>query len=253
MLGRRAARHQPRAFLTLPTGCGAPLSFAAAVGSWQAGRQPRARPRSTATPATIRRRSPVATRSASTSTTRGPALSVKKASSASGFVFRLNNDDQGLTNPRGRIHALPARSAVAVAPGSDAQPFGRRRPRRLHARPSSPPRPPSTRPAPAAPTPPRSATSASAPLLRTSCSRRDLPRPARRPGHRDAGRGEPLRLAARGLPGRQVRRPRRPDQRPRASSSPTRPTAPSPPPSTTSPSSPIPTSRSTSAPASGRR
>ena len=61
------------------------------------------------------RRSMTATRSASIPSVEGQ-LSVKKASSSTGFVFRLENDDTALANPRARIRSH-ARRAVVQLPG----------------------------------------------------------------------------------------------------------------------------------------
>ncbi len=234
---------KPRAFLTLPTECGTSLTFGVDAGSWQ---QPGV--------------------GSTTATSGGPVtgcetlgfdldseglLSVTKASSASGFVFRFDNEDEAFTNPRERAASLVKRLVVELPQGvtlnpsvgaglgvcTPAQLRGRDRhqrarrrlperleDRRLHRPPALLRGPPEGR--------------------RSTWPSPTTPAPRRR---------EPLRLAARRLPGRQVGRPRHPGQASRASSSPTPATAPSPRPSTTCPSSPTPTSRSTSAPASGRR
>jgi hypothetical protein len=98
----------PRAFLTLPTECGQPLSFTAQVGSWQ---QTGAESASAGDPA------PVAGCSSLVyNPTPEGFLSVKKASSSSGFSFRFSDEDPGLADPRRRIHAL-ARKAVVELPG----------------------------------------------------------------------------------------------------------------------------------------
>ena len=99
-----------------------------------------------------------------------------------------------------------------AARGGDDQPLGRRRPRRLHARPSTRPRPRPRRRGRAAPTTRRSATSPCARRSSTSLiegaiylAQPDDPRRRRRGG-------EPLRHPARGLPGRQGARARDPGQ-----------------------------------------
>jgi hypothetical protein len=49
-------------------------------------------------------------------------LSTKNASTSTGFVFRLTNDDPGLANPRARIRSLPRRAAVALPSGVTINP-----------------------------------------------------------------------------------------------------------------------------------
>jgi hypothetical protein len=105
---------KPRAFLTLPTECGTSLTFGVDAGSWQ---QPGA--------------------GSATATSGGPVagcetlgfdldseglLSVTKASSASGFVFRFDNEDEAFTNPRERAKALVKRLVVELPKGVTLNP-----------------------------------------------------------------------------------------------------------------------------------
>lgn len=111
---------KPRALLTLPTVCGSPLEFQAAAGSWQ-------------DPA------PEGAAAVSRNSAGEPALltgcaafnfelqqegllSVRKASSASGFAFRFENDDPSLTEPRARIHSLVKRMVVSLPEGVTLNP-----------------------------------------------------------------------------------------------------------------------------------
>jgi hypothetical protein len=103
----------PRAFLTLPVECRPKLAFQAQVSSWQeAGTES----------VSALSRDPggeVAPIEACSSLTFNPTtegfLSVKKASSASGYAFRLSDEDPGLADPRRRIHA-PTKEAVVELP-----------------------------------------------------------------------------------------------------------------------------------------
>jgi hypothetical protein len=111
---------QPRAFLTLPTLCGSPLEFKASIGSWQ---------------------DPALENAVATNRDSGGApapledcgafnfaleqdalLSVKKASSASGFVFRFDNNDLGLTEPRTRVNSLVKKLTVELPRGVTLNP-----------------------------------------------------------------------------------------------------------------------------------
>ena len=103
----------PRAFLTLPTECRDSLAFSAVAGSWQ---------QAGAESAAAVNRDPgggVAPIGGCSSLAFSPDpegfLSVRKASSSSGFVFRLSDEDPGLSDPRARIHAQ-AKTAVVELP-----------------------------------------------------------------------------------------------------------------------------------------
>ena len=104
----------PRAFLTLPTRCGDPLSFEARVSSWQ---EPAEQSATALNRDSGGDPAPIAGCSSLTfNPTPEGFLSVKKASSSSGYAFRFSDDDdQGLADPRRRIHAL-ARKAVVELP-----------------------------------------------------------------------------------------------------------------------------------------
>ena len=104
----------PRAFLTLPTQCGQPLSFTAGVGSWQ---QPGTESASGGDPAPI-------TDCSSLIFNPDPEgfLSVKKASSSSGFSFRFSDSDPGLANPRLRIHSLARKAVIELPKGVTLNP-----------------------------------------------------------------------------------------------------------------------------------
>ncbi len=119
---------KPRAFVTLPTVCGASLTFDAEASSWQQGGTENA-----------------------TASSGGPVtgcenlnfdleseglLSVTKASSASGFVFRFDNENEGFANPRERTQALVKKLDGRAAQGSLAEPLGGRRAGGLHPRPA---------------------------------------------------------------------------------------------------------------------
>ncbi|HWO15419.1 MAG TPA: NHL repeat-containing protein, partial [Solirubrobacterales bacterium] len=110
----------PRAFLTLPTECRDSLPFEAQVGSWQ---QP-----GTESASAVNRDSggaPAPIEGCS-SLAFNPApegfLSVKKASSSSGFTFRFSDTDPGLADPRGPIHALARKAVVELPDGVTLNP-----------------------------------------------------------------------------------------------------------------------------------
>jgi hypothetical protein len=107
------SQHRPLAFLTLPARCGAALAFTARARSWQ-GTGGVSRPASTAplTGCGELRFEPLAT----------GLLTVRKASSASGFVFGLTGEDPGLANPRSRIHSLPGAVRVELPKGVTLNP-----------------------------------------------------------------------------------------------------------------------------------
>lgn len=92
----------PRAFLTLPTECRDSLAFSARFSSWQGGEL---------SGATFNRDSEDAVVPVEDCSSLAFApdpegfLSTRKASSASGFVFRLADEDPGLADPRARVHA----------------------------------------------------------------------------------------------------------------------------------------------------
>ncbi len=95
----------PRAMLTLPASCEGPLGFAASAASWQGGA------------ASAAAQSPALEGCSSLAFEPGTEgfLSVKKASSASGYASRLSEADPGLADPRLRVHSQ-ARGAVVELP-----------------------------------------------------------------------------------------------------------------------------------------
>ena len=169
VLGRRAAQHhaarlphpaRPSAATRLPSRRGS------APGS---SRARRARRRSTATPAAIRRRSTGCSSLIFNPEPEG-FLSVKKASSSSRLRLSPHQRRSRPRQPAPRIHALAQRAVVELPDGVTLNPPsapGLRSARRPSWRPSRP----STRPAPAAPTARRSASSASASPSTRACSR----------------------------------------------------------------------------------
>jgi hypothetical protein len=104
---------EPTAFITMPSLCGQSLSFGAQASSWQGEAE-------------------------SQSTEQGPALqgcaglefnllqagqlSVKKASSASGYAYRFYNEDTEQSDPRGRIQALAKKVSVRLPDGVTLNP-----------------------------------------------------------------------------------------------------------------------------------
>ena len=116
---------RPLAFLTLPTECGAPLSFTARARSWQqpgefvAGALNRD---SGGDPAPMSGCGSLPGFETIDLTAEG-LLSVAKSSSSSGFVFRLRNEDaERLANPRARIRSHPERAVVRLPDGVTLNP-----------------------------------------------------------------------------------------------------------------------------------
>jgi hypothetical protein len=110
----------PLAFLTLPTECGSALSFTARGVSWQG---------TGALSATAVNHDPGGEPvpvSGCDSLGFGPSsegfLSVKKAASATGFVFRFTDEDSDLANPRARIDSLARRAVVQLPRGVTINP-----------------------------------------------------------------------------------------------------------------------------------
>jgi hypothetical protein len=110
----------PVALLTLPTECGSALSFSAQVGSWQqAGAESAAATSrdSGGDPAPL-----VGCSTLNFNPKPEGLLSVTKASSSSGYVFRFSDEDSGIANPRQRIHALPRKAVVELPKGVTINP-----------------------------------------------------------------------------------------------------------------------------------
>jgi hypothetical protein len=107
-------QHPPLAFLTLPASCEGPLGFAASADSWQQ--------RVTASAHALNRDpqgSPAAMGSCGSlvfEPVTAAFLTSTKASSSSGFNFRLSNDNQGLIGPRLRA-PTQVQGAVVSLPG----------------------------------------------------------------------------------------------------------------------------------------
>ncbi len=112
---------KPRAFLTLPTVCGEPLSFELAAGSWQqpgeehagaVGRDSGGEPAPVSDCGTL-----------SFDYRPEGLLSVKKASSATGYAFRFATDDEGFfANPRTRLRSLVKKMVVRLPQGVSLNP-----------------------------------------------------------------------------------------------------------------------------------
>jgi hypothetical protein len=110
----------PRAFITLPTECSASLGFEASVSSWQEEGEESARavnrvPSGEAAPIEGCASLEFAPESEG-------LLSVTKASSSSGYVFRLTDEDPGLADPSQRIHASARSAVVELPPGVTLNP-----------------------------------------------------------------------------------------------------------------------------------
>ena len=115
--------NRPLAFLTLPTECGAPLAFTAKALSWQ-GEQASSEALSRDSggdPALLADCEGLPAFQSFDLDAEG-LLSVSKASSSSGFVFRLANEDPGLANPRARIRSHPQRAVVQLPTGVTLNP-----------------------------------------------------------------------------------------------------------------------------------
>ncbi len=110
---------KPLAFVSLPARCDDSLSFEAAVSSWQG---------STESAIALNRDSggdPVAlTGCAQLKFDFEPEslLSTSKASSGSGYVFRFQNEDPGLTDPRARTRAPVKQFAIELPDGVTINP-----------------------------------------------------------------------------------------------------------------------------------
>jgi hypothetical protein len=103
----------PRAFLTLPSYCGAPLAFEAKASSWQGGTERKSAQGLTPLQGCA---------GLEFNELQSGQLSVKKASSASGYAYRFYNEDTEQTNPRGRIQALAKKVTVALPAGVTLNP-----------------------------------------------------------------------------------------------------------------------------------
>jgi hypothetical protein len=105
---------KPRAFVTLPTVCGASLTFDAEAASWQ---------QAGVDGATTTSGGPITDCGALNLDLESEGLlSVTKASSASGFVFRFFNENEGYANPRERTQALVKDLTVQLPKGVSLNP-----------------------------------------------------------------------------------------------------------------------------------
>jgi hypothetical protein len=105
---------KPRAFVTLPTVCGASLTFKAEATSWQ---QAGADEAMATSPGQV-----TGCENLKFELESEGLLSVTKASSASGFVFRFFNENEGFANPRERTQALVKRLTVELPRGVSLNP-----------------------------------------------------------------------------------------------------------------------------------
>lgn len=104
----------PRAYLTIPNDCAAPLRFAVAADSWQA-------PGAFAT-AAVERQTPTECDSLPFSFGAAATPSSAVASSPTGLTMRLTTSQAGLTAPAQRLAAQPRRAVVALAEGITINP-----------------------------------------------------------------------------------------------------------------------------------
>ena len=105
---------RPTAFITMPSVCGAPLAFQVRASSWQ---------QAGAESAAAQSAAPVSgCETLEFKLQQEGLLSVKKASSASGYVYRFYNEDEQQTDPRGRIQALAKKVTVALPQGVTLNP-----------------------------------------------------------------------------------------------------------------------------------
>ena len=125
----QARPHSTQAYLTLPTSCDAPLTFNVSANSWQQ-------------PGTGRRdllRSARSARNATNSaSTRSPGPSRPTARElAERLRLHHRRGQRGAARPRWPAPPPRPKKRPDPAGGDDGQPLGRRRPRHLHARPST--------------------------------------------------------------------------------------------------------------------
>jgi hypothetical protein len=112
--------YPPLAYLTLPSPCLSSLTFTATATSWQQPAQVASQ-----TLNLDSRGQPVALISCATAPfapTPEGFLTTKKASSASGYVFRLRNDNSTLTNPTFRAPSSTKKAVVALPNGVTINP-----------------------------------------------------------------------------------------------------------------------------------
>lgn len=109
-----AEQSRPLAFLTLPARCGTPLAFTARARSWQGTGELGSASESS---------SPLSDCSGLGFAPRATGvLTTDRASSASGFKFRLGMEDAGLADPRSRAASLPSRVRLELPEGATLNP-----------------------------------------------------------------------------------------------------------------------------------
>jgi hypothetical protein len=110
---------KPLAFISLPARCDASLSFQASATSWQGSSESASAVNEDSGGEAV----PL-TGCAQLKFDFEPEslLSVKKASSASGYVFRFQNEDPGLTDPRARTRALVRQLRIELPDGVTLNP-----------------------------------------------------------------------------------------------------------------------------------
>ncbi|MFP5389422.1 MAG: NHL repeat-containing protein [Thermoleophilia bacterium] len=103
----------PRAFITLPSYCGSNLSFEAVASSWQGEAQSQSAQGAGALQGCA---------GLEFNELQAGQLSVKKASSASGYAYRFYNEDTEQSDPRGRTQALAKKVTVRLPDGVTLNP-----------------------------------------------------------------------------------------------------------------------------------
>jgi hypothetical protein len=110
----------PRAYLTLPIECSPSLAFTARASSWQ---QPAEASSQALSRDPLGQPVPLEGCGAVPFDPRPAAfLTIKRASSASGFNFRLDPDEEGVTNPAMAAPSPVRRIVVALPPGTTVNP-----------------------------------------------------------------------------------------------------------------------------------
>jgi hypothetical protein len=110
----------PKAYLSLPARCGEALSFSASAGSWQQPTQASASAQSL----DAQGKAPAVSDCANLAFHPQPLafLTDSKASSSTGFNFRLQNDNAGFTTPQLRAPAQARSVSVSLPPGTSINP-----------------------------------------------------------------------------------------------------------------------------------
>jgi hypothetical protein len=112
--------HPPRSYLTMPVACSPDLAFTATATSWQ---QPAQVTRTALNRNSVGQPAPVSSCATVTFAPKPLAfLTTTKASSGSGYNFRLTNDLENLTQPIFRAPASARSISVALPPGTTVNP-----------------------------------------------------------------------------------------------------------------------------------